>query len=189
MGFIAKFADGVPVVGGDVSFIEMLASNIISIVGNIGTELGIWVFVATLVAAHSRYPLSAAINVPLFFLSMLVSYYIYGSVVLGFFPKAYFLGWLAVTLLTPIAGFCMWFSKAKGIWGSVLTALAVALLFSDGYSAFYTHQFSSFISLAMGIYLCILLPQTKKYKITALGISILVAFIFSHIYLIGFLPF
>jgi uncharacterized membrane protein YjdF len=73
MGVIAKIADS------------------ISIIGEIGTKLGIWVFVATIIAAYSRYPFSAAINVLLFFLSMLFAYYTYGYAVLGFSHNRTFL--------------------------------------------------------------------------------------------------
>ena len=58
MGFIAKATDSV------------------SMIGDIGTELGVWVFTATLLAAFSRYPLSAALNTLLFFLAMLCAYYL-----------------------------------------------------------------------------------------------------------------
>lgn len=171
MGFISKMTDSV------------------SLIGEIGTELGIWVFTAALIAAFSRYPFSAAINVFLFFISMLFAYYIYGYVVIGFFPRAYFVGWLFVALLSSFAGFCTWFSKAKGIVGSIVTALPVALLFAHGYPAFYTFRIALYLSLIMGIILCFALPQTTKYKIISLAISIPVALIIDKLYLIGYLPF
>jgi hypothetical protein len=134
MGLIAKMTDSV------------------SIIGDIGTELSIWVFAATIIAAYSRYPVSAAINVLLFFISMLAAYYIYGFVVLNFFPKTYFLAWLVVALISSFAGFCTWFSRAKGIVGSVATALPAALLFAHGYPAFYTSRLPLYLSLVMGLH-------------------------------------
>lgn len=108
----------------------------VSIIGDIGTELGIWVFTAAIIAAYSRYPVSGAINVFLFFTAVLAAYYAHGALVLNFFPKAYFLGWLIAALISPFAGFLAWFTRADGIAGSIITALPVALLFAHGYPAF-----------------------------------------------------
>ena len=85
------------------------AADSVSVVGDIGTYLGVWVFAATLIAAFSSLPLLAALNAMVFFLALLTSYFLYGSLALGFFPRAYFLGWLVIALLSPIGGFVVWF--------------------------------------------------------------------------------
>lgn len=146
-------------------------------------------FDATIIAAYSRYPVSAAINVFLFFTSTLAAYYIYGYAILNFFPKAYFFGWLVVACISPVACFFAWFSKAKGIAGCIVTALPAALLFAHGYPAFYTSRLPLYLSLVMGVILCTLLPHKAKYKTIAFCISIPLAFMASKLYLFGFLPF
>lgn len=165
------------------------ATDSVSIIGDIGTELGIWVFVASIVAAYSRYPFTAALNTMLFFLSMLASYYIYGLVILGFFPRAYFLGWLFISLLSPIAGFIIWFSKGKTILSAIVTALPASILFASGYSAFYTYNIVSSLSLVFGGILIALLPQTLKQKAISFGIAVVLAFIIDRFYLLGLFPF
>jgi hypothetical protein len=170
MGLIAKMTDSV------------------SIIGEIGTEIGIWVFAATLIAACSCYPFSAAINVFLFFISMLGSYYLYTYIVFGFFPTSYFTGWLIITLLSPFAGFIAWFTKAKGALGSVVTALPAALLFAHGYPAFYTLRLTLFLSLIMGVGLCAILPVNIKNKGISFVLAILLAIVVDKLYLLRFLP-
>ena len=165
------------------------ATDSIFIIGDIYTGLGIWIFAASIIAAYSRYPLTAAINTLLFFLSMLASYYVYGAVVLGFFPKAYFLGWLVIALLSPIAGFIVWFSKGKTILGAIVTALPVSTLFASGYSAFYTHNVVSALSLVFAVALLMLLPRTLRQKAISFGVAIALAFIIDRFYLLGLLPF
>lgn len=171
MGYIAKAADST------------------SIIGSIGTELGIWVFAASFIAAYSRYPLAAALNTMLFFLCMLASYYIYGWAMLGFFPATYFLGWLIIALLSPAAGFLVWFSRGKHILGAIAAALPACVLFASGYSAFYTHNIVSFLSLALGTLLLILLPQTLRQKALAFGLAVVFAFAIDKFHLLGLLPF
>jgi hypothetical protein len=51
LGFVAKATDG------------------ISVIGDIGTYAGVWIFVATMVAAFSKSPFLAALNTLLLFLA------------------------------------------------------------------------------------------------------------------------
>ncbi|MEW8956696.1 hypothetical protein [Clostridium sp.] len=156
-------------------------SDSISIIGDIGTEIGIWIFIATLIASYSMHPLSASINVPIFFLGMLCTYYTYTHFVLGFFPRSYFIIWLIITLFfTPIAGFITWFSRGKGIISIVSSSLPIALLLAHGYPALYTQRISLYISLICGIILNLILPRTPKMKIFVFSFSLLLA-IFIHV--------
>ena len=161
----------------------------ISVIGDIGTELGIWIFLATLIAVYSRYPTTAAVNVLLFFLSMLCAYYIYGQVVLGFYPRAYFIGWLIIALLSPVAGFFVWFSKGSGMVSILIAALPISLLFSLGYPAFYTYDITSILTLLFGAVLTIILSKTTKQRIILFFISILFAVLIIHFQLVNYLPF
>jgi hypothetical protein len=158
------------------------------IIGEIGTRLSMWVFSATLIAAFSRHPITAAINVMLFFLAMLTSYYTYGQIVEGFFPKAYFMGWLVVSFLSPMAGFIMWFSKGNGIIGLISAALPIALIFAENYPALYTHKTALAIGLGFGLTLCMMLPTTLKQKTIVFVLSIVLAFFIDRLTLISLLP-
>ncbi|MBO3444361.1 hypothetical protein [Clostridium sp. CCUG 7971] len=73
MGVLAKYTDG-------------------TLIGLIGTYLGIWIFIATLISVHSKTPEEAALHVFAFFVAMLLAYYIYSMKLFGFFPSYYFLG-------------------------------------------------------------------------------------------------
>jgi len=178
---------GVILLGALLGYIAK-ASDSISFIGDLGTELGVWVFIAALVAVYSRYPYTAAINIMLFFLSMLASYYLYGQLVLGFFPKAYFMGWLVISILSPFAGFLIWFAKGKGYIGAIASALPISVLFAWGYPFFYTRRPVLLFTLCFGVILCILLPKTLYQKAGAFGLSILFAFIIVQLKLISYLP-
>ena len=177
----------VVVLGAMLGFVSK-ATDSISFIGELGTELGVWIFVATLVSAYSRYPYSAAINTMLFFLAMLFSYYLYGYLVLGFFPKSYFMGWLVMALLSPLAGFVVWFSKGKRYMGVVASALPISILFALGYPFFYTYKPVLFFSLCFGIVLNVLLPETWHQKIGTFLLSILLAFAINVFHILDLLP-
>ncbi len=176
------------VLGAGLGYISKRMDSI-SIIGQITTELGIWVFAAAIVAAYSRKPIYAAANVVLFFLAMLGAYYAYGKIALGFFPKAYFMGWLAASFASGLYGFVVWFSKGKDIIAILASAAVVSILYALGYPAFYTYKITLFITLFFGVILNILLPHTKKQKLIVFVCSIILAVLIAKFHLISYLPF
>lgn len=101
LGFLDKFTDEFP--------IRLMDVNI----GAITAGLKFWVFIATLIAVRSHSPKMAAWNTFLFFLAMISTYYCY-SIILGFFPLSYVLLWGSITLLAPIGGYLVWYSRKEG---------------------------------------------------------------------------
>jgi hypothetical protein len=67
-GFLAKYIDTIPSNG--------IIGSLINIISNISSRIGIWVFIATIIAAWSRTPKAGAIHVFAFFVGMLLAYYI-----------------------------------------------------------------------------------------------------------------
>ncbi len=120
MGLVAKGTDGV------------------SVVGDIGTHLGIWVLTATVLAAWSRSPQAAALHVFAFFAGMLGAYYAYSTVLFGFFPRYYLAFWGGVALLSPIAACVAWYARGNGWPAALCASLPVALLLAEGYPFYYT---------------------------------------------------
>jgi len=170
LGYIAKITDS------------------ISMIGEIGTDLGIWVFIVSLIVAFSHTPVTAAINAPVFFLSMFASYYLYGHLVLGFFPRAYFIGWLVVSLLSPIGGLIVWFSRGKGWIANVCAALPISVLFAWGYPAFYTYRIPLVFDLLYAVVLMIVLTKTWRGKAITFVISCVLAFIIVQSRMLSYLP-
>lgn len=164
------------------------ATDSVSIFGEIGTDLGIWVFIVSLVAAFSSRPLFAIINTPILFVSMLLSYYVYGQIVFGFFPKTYFIGWLIIALISPIGGFIVWLSRGKGIFANISAAIPSSILFACGYPAVYTKSPVLVLDLFFAILLLILLPKTWKERAIATGTAIILCVAIVQLHLISYLP-
>ena len=164
------------------------ATDSVSIIGDIGTDLGVWVFIVSIIAAFSRQSLSAIVNTPVFLLSMLTSYYIYGQVVFGFFPKAYFTGWLVMALISPIGGIVAWLSRGKGIIANICAAMPVSILFACGYTAYYTHNPIHILNLVLAALLLMILPETRKERAIATGIALILAIVIVQLRLISYLP-
>ena len=164
------------------------AADSISLIGDVGTDLGVWVFIVSMIAAFSSRPLFAMINTPAFLLSMLASYYLYGQMVLGFFPKAYMMGWLVMALISPIGGLIVWFARGEKLVSSICAALPASLLFACGYPAVYTHQPVMILDLLFGAALLLILPKTWKTRAIAAGAAVVLAFVIVRLGLISYLP-
>jgi hypothetical protein len=155
---------------------------------NMGDLLGVWVFTATLVAVFSRTPLLAALNTVVFFLALLGGYYSYTKLVLGFFPRSYFYGWLVVSFLSSIAGFIVWFARGKG-WAAVICAsLPAALLMAEGYPAFYTYKAALILDLLFAAALLLILPKKWPQKGIALLVSAALSFLMVKLNIVGMFP-
>ena len=98
-GVIAKYSDTVPSNSQMGMFFDFISS--------VTTRLGIWVLIATIIAAWSRSPKVAAINVFTFFAGMLLAYYKYSQVLFGFFPTYYFLRWGSIAIASSLAAYCL----------------------------------------------------------------------------------
>lgn len=78
---------------------------------NFFSRMGVWLFGGLCIAIYSKTALRAAVNTFLFFSGMVSSYYIYTIYVAGFFPKAYMMIWIGLTVLSPVIGAVCWYAR------------------------------------------------------------------------------
>lgn len=81
---------------------------------NFFSRMGVWIFLSLLISVYSKSPVRAAINVFLFLLGMVGSYYLYTITIAGFFPKTYMMIWVGMTFLSPFMAIICWYAKGKG---------------------------------------------------------------------------
>lgn len=169
MGHLAKYADGV------------------SVFGDIGTQLGIWVLVATILAAWSRSPEAAALHVFAFFAAMLMTYYAYSMVLFGFFPRYYFMAWGGFALLSPIAAYVVWYARGNGWTAALCASLPVALLLMEGYSFPYTLNATHGFALFSALLLFVALPAKNLQRLRMIPITAIALFLITQLDLKHFL--
>ncbi len=93
-------------------------------------RFAIWVMIALCISIYSNSSLRAAINVFVFFVGMVTSYYLYSKYVAGFFPRSYSMIWVAFTMISPILAFICWYAKGSSKVAFVLSAMILAVLFN-----------------------------------------------------------
>lgn len=169
LGFLAKYFDNVPYVGA------------------IGTSLGVWILVATLLAAWSRSPKAAALHVFNFFAAMLTVYYLYSMILFGFFPKYYFLAWGGIALLSPLGAYIVWYARRGGWISAFCASLPIGLLLVEGYQFFYTGSIPQGFDVLAAIVLTVILGNTGGQRLRILLIAGVVFLIFWKLHVLSLL--
>ena len=169
LGFIAKYSDTIPS--------NSLMGSIWHPVSNITTRLGIWVLLATIIAAWSNSPRMGAIKVFMFFSGMLLVYYIYSMSLFGFFPTYYFIRWSGIALASPIAAYIVWFSRGNGWIAALCASMPIGLLVSQCYPFFYMVIMTFGFDIFSAITLFIILPMNKKQWLRIFMLTLLIVFI------------
>lgn len=123
LGTFSKFLDCTPV--NELPFIfEYL--DITNFLG----RFAIWVMIALCISIYSNSSLRAAINVFVFFVGMVTSYYLYSKYIAGFFPRSYAMIWVVFTAISPILAFICWYAKGKSKLALILSSMILAILFN-----------------------------------------------------------
>ena len=173
LGITSKYLDTVAVDGSWIT-------NVLHYLGDLFTRLGIWVWIATLIAAYSRTLRRAAINTFVFFIGMLLSYYIYSAYLFGFFPTSYFILWGGITLLSPLLAAVVWIAKNDERLAMILPAMPMGLMLSLSLSiGFFYVDFTHLEELIMYVFLCVVFYKNQKQMIVSIGLSIIIAIIIS----------
>lgn len=149
---------------------------------NLYTRLGIWILIATIIAAYSKTLIRAAINTFIFFIGMLISYYIYSAYIFGFFPARYFILWGSFALVSPLLAIIVWKAKNNVHLAFILPALPMGLLLnlSLGMGLFYVYL-KHIEELIMYVSLCVVFYKNPKQIALSVALSIIVALFVSQI--------
>lgn len=171
LGLLSKFAD-IP--------------NISPIFSDITGRLGIWIFIATILSTFNYSPKLAAINVFVFFISLIITYYIYTILILNFFPKKVIVFWSLCALISPICAYIMWYSIKDNLFSYFIASGPIALLISEGFELhnaylpvhqhYYLIPFLQIIYIIMISVLLLLFGTNKKKFIIILLLSIIISF-------------
>lgn len=169
LGFLAKVTDGLDF-------------------GLIGTYLGFWIVVTTIIAVRSRSPKAAALHVFVFLIAMLIVYNIYSMVLFGLFPMYYFIAWGSVVLLSPIGGYAVWYAKGNGWRAALCAAFPISVLLAEGYRFFYTLSIPSGFAVISAVLLFIVLPANSFQRLRMLPILAALVFLIEWFGLLYYLP-
>lgn len=130
---------------------------------NFFSRIGVWIFLAVLISVYSQSPVRSAINVFLFFVGMVGSYYLYTVMIAGFFPTSYMMIWIAMTVLSPFLAFLCWYAKGKGIIAISISALIFMFISRQAFVVgFWYFDIINILELLLWIATIFVLYQSPK---------------------------
>lgn len=176
LGVISKFLDTTP--SNELPFI-IESLDIRNFLG----RLAIWILIAVCISIYSNSSIRAAVNVFVFFVGMVTSYYLYSKLIAGFFPRSYAMIWFGITAISPLLAFVCWYAKGKSKISLVLSSIIIAVLFNTTFVYGWIYfDISSILELIVFICgLVILRRNTIKDTIIMIALGIVIAIILDMI--------
>ncbi|WP_223701739.1 hypothetical protein [Sutcliffiella deserti] len=170
LGVLSKMLDETP--GSQLPFfLEVLG------LGNFFSRIGVWIFLAVLIAVYSKSPVRSAINVFLFFVGMVGSYYLYTVMVADFFPKSYMMIWITMTVMSPFIALVCWYAKGKGVIAIFISSILIMFISRQAFAfGFWYFDIRNILEFLLLITTIIVLYQSPKQIIKVVIIGLLFYF-------------
>ena len=92
-----------------------------------GILLDTLLHVGTLIAIYSPTKVRAMLNVLLFCLGMLLTYYVTAVITHGVYGRSFIIGWTVFALCSPIMALLTWMTKERGAFPKVIAVGIVAV--------------------------------------------------------------
>ena len=102
---------------------DIYATNL----GEIFSQVAIWILMGTLIAIYSKTAKHAMLNVLPFCLGMLVTYYAVAAISRGVYSKVFIVGWTIFALCSPVMAYFAWLTKERGVVPKILSIGIVAV--------------------------------------------------------------
>ncbi len=107
--------------------------------GNILSQMAIWILFGTLISIYSESKKKAMINIFPFCIGMLLTYYAVAMITEGVYSNITIIGWTIFAFFSPILAYFTWITKEKGIFpkiisiGIILISIFSSIILFDGY--------------------------------------------------------
>lgn len=110
LGVISKLLD----IYDTVLYLDMTFASILS-------ELSIWILLGVLISIYSKTKKDAMINVFIFCVGMLITYYLTAEITNAIYGWTFIKGWTIFTLFTPLFAYFTWKTKEKGFFAKIIS--------------------------------------------------------------------
>lgn len=107
--------------------------------GEIFSQMAVWILLGTLISIYSSTPKRAAANTLSFCLGMLIGYYAVAALTHGVYGRSFIIGWTAFALCSPVLAYLTWMTRQRGIFpqiiriGIVAVSVLSSVLLFDGF--------------------------------------------------------
>lgn len=126
------------VMGGAFGVLSKILDIYTQNLGIIFSQMSIWILLGSLIAIFSKTKGKAALNVFVFCIGMLITYYITAELTNSVYGMTFIYGWAAFSVCSPVFALLTWMTKEKGAFGKIISfgilvvTLAVSMVVFDG---------------------------------------------------------
>lgn len=89
--------------------------------GNMFSELAIWILLGTIISIYSESKKKAVFNILPFCIGMLITYYVVAALTNGVYSWTFIAGWSMFAFLSPVMAYFAWMSKEKGVFSKIIS--------------------------------------------------------------------
>jgi len=111
------------ILGVSVKLLDIHTNNL----GNIFSQISVWILFGSIIAVYSSTPKRASVNVFLFCIGMLATYYLTAELTGSTYSWTFIYGWSVFSLCSPIFAYITWYAKGRG-WIADLLAIGIILV-------------------------------------------------------------
>lgn len=125
-------------VGAVLGVVSKLLDIYTSNLGNVFSQMSIWILFGTLMAIFSKSKGKAALNMFVFCIGMLITYYVTAEMTNRVYGMSFIYGWATFSVCSPVFAMLTWMTKEKGVFGKIISfgilvvTLTVSMVVFDG---------------------------------------------------------
>lgn len=109
------------VIGIVLGIISRLLDIYTSNLGNIFSQMSIWILLGVLISIYSSSKKKAMLNIFPFCIGMLITYYFVAYLTKGVYSNSFIIGWTIFALCSPIFAYFTWMTKDKGLFSKIIS--------------------------------------------------------------------
>ena len=100
--------------------------------GNIFSQMAIWILFGVLISIYSSSKKKAMLNIFPFCIGMLITYYFVAFITKGVYSNSFIIAWSIFAFCSPIFAYFTWMTKQKGIFHKIISIgiISVSMLSS-----------------------------------------------------------
>ena len=99
--------------------------------GNIFSQMAIWILFGVLISIYSSSKKKAMLNIFPFCIGMLITYYFVAFITKGVYSNVFIIGWTIFAFCSPIMAYFTWMTKSKGVFSKIISICIILLSFSS----------------------------------------------------------
>lgn len=89
--------------------------------GNIFSQIAIWILFGVLISIYSSSKKKAMLNIFPFCIGMLITYYFVAFITKGVYSNSFVIAWSIFAFCSPILAYFTWMTKQKGIFPKIIS--------------------------------------------------------------------